>query len=57
MPTTSMAAMYMDHRYQQHHQQQQQLHARRLFQEWTLQFGNATTPPSARNFNSYGGES
>jgi len=47
----------MDHRYQQHHQQQQQLHARRLFQEWTLQFGNATTSSSARNFNSFGGES
>jgi hypothetical protein len=53
------AHMYMDprHPYANHHvahhhvhaaqQQQQQLHARRIFQEWTLQFGPSRTAPGA----------
>lgn len=40
-----MSQMYIDPRHPS--LQQQQLHARRIFQEWTLQFGPTGVGPSA----------
>ncbi|CAO1307139.1 unnamed protein product, partial [Diamesa hyperborea] len=42
---SSMSQMYIDPRHPS--LQQQQLHARRIFQEWTLQFGPTGVGPSA----------
>jgi hypothetical protein len=48
-----MSGMYIDPRHPS--LQQQQLHARRIFQEWTLQFGppsgGVPTAPGARYLN------
>lgn len=48
--SSSMPGMYIDPRHPSI--QQQQLHARRIFQEWTLQFGpTGPSAPGARYLN------